>query len=694
MKLFNTILIVAVLAISSIPATAQEFKPCGIYQMELLQQQQHPSLAAERSTLESFTAEYIKHAQGHKTTSGVILYTIPVVFHIMHNYGVENISKAQVLDEVRIMNEDFQKRNADTAAVATYFKPIVADCQIEFKLALLDPNGNCTDGITHYQTTLTYNADDNVKALIGWPSDQYLNIWVVSTISFGAAGYAYYPGIGPAEDGIVILNNYCGSIGTSPGTNYNRHSLSHEIGHYLNLRHTWGNSNTPGDPNNCFDDDLVFDTPNTVGVANFSCDTNQITCTPGVPDNVQNYMDYASCHNMFTQGQKTRMFAALNSGASSRDNLWAPGNLISTGTNAGFVSSVTCTPVADFSNIRKTVCQNTPVSFTDVSWNLNSAYTRVWSFSGGTPATSTDSIPVVSYSTPGTYDVTLTLTTSTGSVSISRQQLIDVMPTTATSIAPYSQGFETITVPGGNWKTINDGGPMWTISNTAASSGSKSIRIQNSSFNPVDGKDAFITEGIDISSVTSPLLTFKLAFATKNNSTDALRIYGSDNCGQTWKLRYAKSGSLLATAGDLLNNFVPNLSQWNTETVNLNTFTGLNNLRLKFEFTNQGGNNIYIDDINISGIPLSIDELNAAALQLSLQPNPAQSQTTLSYTLEKNENVKIELYDLVGKCVQHINNSKQAAGKHQFTIQKPSTGMFLLKMIAGDKQVIQKIIFE
>ena len=116
---------------------------------------------------------------------------------------------------------------------------------------------------------------------------------MVQTIASGAAGYAYFPGITPAyKDGVVIRADYVGSIGTSNGSNYSARSLTHEIGHYLNLPHTWGGTNNPGLPQNCSDDDFVQDTPNTIGVANFSCDTTQVTC--GTLDNVQNYMDYAS----------------------------------------------------------------------------------------------------------------------------------------------------------------------------------------------------------------------------------------------------------------------------------------------------------------------------------------------------------------------------------------------------------------
>ncbi len=696
MKLISRIFVIAVLLFSTITNQlyAQQYLPCGIFQAEQQQQLLHPEMAITRAQLEKFTADYVRNFPQQKTSSGIPIYTIPVVFHIMHNYGAENISKAQVLDAVRIINEDFQKLNADTIEIASVFKPIAADCQIQFKLAQIDPNGNCTDGITRTATTLTYNADDNVKYLIAWPNQKYLNIWVVRNISFGAAGYAYYPGIGAPEDGIVLRYDYTGSIGAAPNSSYNRHSLTHEIGHYLNLRHTWGNSNDPGVITNCNDDDLVFDTPNTIGTANFTCDTTLHTCGAAMPDNVQNYMDYASCHNMFTAGQKTRLFAALNSGASGRSNLWSSSNLIATGTNDGYVP-VACSIVPDFQEAHKGICAGSTVTYRDLSWNNNVPYTRSWSFPAGNPSTSTDSIPVVTYSTPGVYDATLTLTNAAGTFVLTRQQYVTVTPVTGTVVAPFVEGFESIALPGtANWTIENDGGPAWQITTGAAATGAKSIWVQNNGANPIDEQDIFITEGYDLTNIGWPTFSFKVAFATKFNSNDRLKVYTSNNCGQTWVLRYNKDSAALATAGNFSGNFIPTANQWRTESFPISTYHGTPNLRFKFEFTNQGGNHIYIDDINIGSSAAGIDQLNAEALHMSIQPNPAQQQTILHYSLDEGTYVKAVLLDITGRQVMLINDEIKQAGSYSVTINKPANGMFFLKLLAGDRQIVQKIIFE
>ena len=303
----------------------------------------NPQAALNLEQLEKFTQEYLAQDPEFRRSSSA-QYVIPVVVHIMHDYTASsNIKKANVLDAIRILNRDFNVQNSDTSMIVNEFKNRIGGLDIQFRLAQIDPQGNCTDGITRHYTELTNTAGENVKMIVSWDTDKYYNIWVVKSIASGAGGYAYIPGTAPSpsQEGVVCLARQFGSLAPSGGSNLSRRTLTHETGHYLSLRHTWGPTNNPGSSNNCSFDDGVDDTPYCAGVTS-GCPTSLNSCNDTTfygfdqIDNVQNYMDYSSCERMFTIGQAEKMDAALNSFIGSRKLLWQPTNLTATGVEDGY----------------------------------------------------------------------------------------------------------------------------------------------------------------------------------------------------------------------------------------------------------------------------------------------------------------------------------------------------------------------
>lgn len=685
-------IITIILCFLSIQSFSQQLNYCGQYEMEQKYLQQNPEIKHWREALErfttDFTANYFSRFNQNQIQSDTILFVIPVVFHIMHNYGSENISKAQILDAIRIINEDFQKLNADTAQVIPLFQPIIGDVQVEFRLAQLDPQGNCTDGITRYQTHLTNGGDDALKAIVQWPPDKYLNIWVENSCSFAAA-YAMLPGGPSAVDGIVTADEYVGSIGTSATSLVNIHLLSHEIGHYLNLWHTWGPTNTPGLATNCNVDDQVFDTPNTIGSS--GCNLNQSTCDSTVVDNVQNIMDYSSCPNMFTQGQVARMQAALNSNVSDRNNLWSAANRLLTGTYDGFPVTV-CTPVADFSDKIVRVCEGESITFSNLSFGGDFT-TITWQFTGGNISSSNDTNPTVQYNIPGIYHVSLTVANNTGSSTLVRDSLIEVSAAVGITTAPISQDFETLIFPSSYWNFENNGGTHWETTTLASVSGTKSIYLQDDSSN-ISSEDIFFTESFNFNNITAPAFNFKIAFANRGTSNDNLKIFMSTDCCQTWVMKYSKSGNFLETASDTSLNFIPSSNQWRHEAMNINAAAGQNNVRFKFQFVSDGGNNIFIDDININGVT-GLEQLNAGAINLSISPNPANQQTVLSFELRSAAKVSYSLIDLTGRTVYENSLGKLTNGKHVLKIEKQfSSGVYFLDLKVNEQNFIRKVVFE
>jgi PKD repeat protein len=640
-------------------------KPCGTETQYKKIIAADPAAAEKRQQLEEFTQSYISNPL-QRSSSAVKI--IPIVFHIIHNYGSENISDAQVIDAVRIINEDFRKLNSDTNLIVPDFKPLAADCQVEFRLAQKDPNGNCTNGITRTVSNLTYSADDNVKELISWDNDKYLNIWVVSSISFGAGGYAYYPGTAPTGgEGVVVLYSQLGSIGGSCGTNFCARTLTHEIGHYFNLAHTWGSNNDCGNSSACGDDDGVTDTPNTSGSCQ-GCNLAQSSC--GFLDNVQNYMDYSSCTRMFTIGQVQRMNAALNSSIGDRNNLWQASNLNFTGVN--IVPAPPCTPVADLKANYTGVCAGGSITYKDMSWNAHPTAWS-WQFPGGTPSTSTDSMPVIQYNTPGTYNVTLTASTSAGSNTITKTGLITVSAAMADHTGPsYFEGFETTTIPGTEWKIADaDGGAKWQRTTSAAAAGTASAWIDNS-FNAAFEPDELISPSINLSNIPSPVMTFRLAFEAWD-TLDRLQVLLSRDCGRTWTQRYSKKGNGLITSSSGAFFFVPSAGDWRTESVSVASYANDQNVMVKFRYINSSGNNIYIDNINITSSTTGINE-EESEYHLNVFPNPASDKAVLSYEIPAQQKVSIHIYNALGQEVFTQAAAMMNEGSHELTIDTSDLG--------------------
>ena len=302
--------------------TAQR-RGCSTMEYLQLQQFSDPARPARLNQIEFFTNQAIGN---NLTVNGVI--SIPVVVHVVYNTSSENISDQQVFSQIQVLNEDFRRMNAD----ADNTWPQAADSEIEFCLATIDPSGNPTNGITRTATAASsFSTNDQVKfdsrgGKNAWPSDQYMNIWVCD-IGGSILGYAQFPG-GPVNtDGIVVDYRYFGTTGVAAAPFDLGRTCTHEVGHWLNLRHIWGDGN-------CSADDFVSDTP-LAGAPNYTGAPCRFpgpnTCNTGFndqPDMFQNYMDYSydACMNLFTIGQRERMRA-----------LFEPG-----GPRASLLSSIAC----------------------------------------------------------------------------------------------------------------------------------------------------------------------------------------------------------------------------------------------------------------------------------------------------------------------------------------------------------------
>ncbi len=696
MKKFYLFLVVALTGFSSL--FAQERKACGTDEANRKALLDHPEFLQQQQELEEFTQNYIQNHQSQSRVGGPT-YIIPVVFHIIHNYGGENISDAQVLDAMRVINEDYNAQN-DTSVVIPEFKPLVANCGFEFRLATIDPNGNCTNGIDRIASFLTDIGTDTAK-FNPWPQNKYLNIWVVNKMGAshdGAAAYAYAPGASPttlrgSADGVIALASYVGSIGVSSPDH--AFTLPHEIGHCLNLRHTWGATNQPGV--NCTGDDLVGDTPPTQGSSPVgTCNLGLSICNPPVIENVQNYMDYSYCNAMFTLGQKARMVACLNSSVGGRNNLWTTANLIATGTDGSPVQ--VCAPRADFYPLREHICSGDSVTFVATCFNTDTITSYLWSFPGGSPSSSTLQNPSVMYGAPGPYNVSLTATNQYGSGSITKDTVFYVSEGPAFT-PPYFNDFESSTnFPGPGGYVVNDSGFTWQRITTVGYSGTACLKMPNYNTHQSEYVDSWITPSINMTGYGATQFTFRMAYARfNNNKSDKLTISISIDCGKTWTIRKTLAGSGLATTTNVLN-FVPSsTSQWALETVSLlSAFWGKPDVRFKFEFTSDGDNNLYIDDINITATPTGIEEPGASPLSFEIFPNPSNDVFNVSFDLLKSEKTEVKITDMIGREIKTVVEDFLSAGEHEYVVpaRDLSKGIYLVTLKAGESTTVKRLMIQ
>jgi PKD repeat protein len=335
-----------------------------------------------------------------------------VVVHVIWKTSQQNIPDAQIISQIEVLNEDYRRLNADTTNTPVMFQGVAADVEIEFCLATTDPDGNPTDGITRTETTVNSFTQNNAMKYTSqgghdaWPSDHYLNIWVCN-LGGGLLGYAQFPN-GPATtDGVVIGYQFFGY--NSPG-GYPYHlgrTTTHEVGHWLNLYHIWGD-----DGGACTGTDLVADTPNQGGEYYGCPPFPQSSC--GSEDMFQNYMDYSDdgCMNIFTAGQKTRVHAAINV---FRTELFESMGCVSDLPTAAFTANHTHIPVD---------CE---VNFTDLSAGDPIAWN--WYFEGGSPSSSTEQNPSgIVYQQSGSFLVSLEVENGSGPNTIEIDNYISVGP--------------------------------------------------------------------------------------------------------------------------------------------------------------------------------------------------------------------------------------------------------------------------
>ena len=714
---------------------AQQEVPCGTDKALENLHNQFPQMKAEYESRQLLQNSKVTSISENGVAKKATNYVIPVVFHIMHEYGSENVADSEIYSLMAEMNEDYSASNSGLSSIIPMFDTLVADMEVEFRLAALDPFGNCTNGIEHIYSHETNNGE-TVSKINQWDRSHYMNVWVAKTPSTGGTvqgtllGYATFPagtdGSGFWTDGIMLRAT----------TTVNTETLTHEAGHYLGLAHPFQGvaEGGIGDPGDCGDDG-VLDTPPTEG--QFGCNLSLPTCDTALAQlpfsNAQNWMDYANCAAMFTKGQKSVTDNTLIGISGQRNILWLDTTLIETGVlNLTMPQTALtvplCEPIADFHSADQTVCVGSTVSFQDASWNAV-IDDHMWSFEDGTPATSTSANPSVTFASGGWKQVSLTVSNAAGSdtkdvkyIFVSQDYPNNYGPTYFDMESTTSNGkgtdFFVVQNPEDNYGEFN-------IANNSGFDGSKAFKLNT--FKDVSQADNFtsdwfynrrlggsvdnlITPSMDLRNTTAITVSFKYAYATNAtvsaDITEGLRVFTTRNCGETWTPKVISvdgvsagttvTGDEIVTAGYASNSdFAPTTnSMWKE-----GSFTYVPNAqdrltRIKFEFTASDlASNLYIDNIYVAGI-LGVVDAELINLQLTVFPNPTSGEAiSVSYNAQ-DEPTEFILRDTQGKIIvqQVITATNTTVSQKLDNTQNLPSALYFLEVRTGDHSTTKKVV--
>lgn len=618
---------------------------------------------------------------------------IPVVVHIIHDNGIENISNAQVESQIEVLNEDFGKlpgTNGDGSGV---------DTEIRFRLAKIDPKGNCTNGILRIKTYLLGFQNlrtDQVLEQFSWDPAHYFNIFVIPNSGF--FGYSAFPDGPKGKDFALVRHDHFGRVGTASNT-LGRVG-THEAGHWLGLFHTF-RAGCGSDP--CTTGDMVCDTP-PVALSNGGCAISN-SCSNDFPDlfdQVENYMDYTSdsCKSIFTAGQRDRMQGVL---LNIRTDLWSSANLLATGVDSSYISPPNCPVVANLFASGNQFCIGETVDFSDHSQNDPNAWH--WSFPGGTPSSSTLQDPTVTYATPGTYDVTLIASKNGVADTVVYSNYITALaPMNGTGLS-WIQSFKSNLYPPTGIDIVNyDKGITWEITSDASWSNQYSIRIDNFSNTNHGSADELVLPFFDFTSGEPDSIlrmTFRYASArTPISFSDQLHVMLTTDCGQSWINVLTLTDSALSTSFPVFVPFVPNATQWKEAYVFLDNRKMEPYIGLKIVNVPMGGNFLYLDNIYVGdgSVPLyaGISETLGNKPSMQVFPNPSNGSVTVSFKNASNTSSSVRLFNQVGQLVYEQHFGSMSVGLKSIHLNLPSlpSGTYHLILQNGNGSQVAPIVIE
>lgn len=544
-------------------------------------------------------------------TQTSVTYIIPVVVHVFYDSsGVpNNLPDFHEIDSIiNGVNVYLRKENADTSIIASDFRNIIGNARMELRLARYDTAGNCISGIFYHEVGNT--AQQPVQHYQDW--QHYFNVYINVPPGQSAGAYSTLPDLWNSQPGIGTDGNYYVTTGS-----FNVPTFLHEFGHWLGLMHTWGN---PPPYTTCTGDDLVADTPPTMGTS--SCDTTQNICTPGIRENVQNFMDYSPCKLMYTAGQVTRMQGILNDPLLNRREISINSNLIAT----GVLTPPTCAAnaailVAEFPSYPH------GCTVTGTRYFICNPLTALpdsvhWAFQDGIPATSRNGVQLVSFTSSGNKTISMTAyfngipqVSTLTYYSPSNDSLLTANGMYFFESYPFTENFENgFALPDGHIR-VQAADTTWEIRTGVGYNSDSCLFVRREHNTGVD-TNKIILGTFNLDTLNNPVLTFYVAASDYANAIDRkIMVRGRQWCYNNRTVWLDVIYDTMMTQTNTGTNFVPSApAQWYKATVNLGGMNLFGNvetelsLMLVKDFRRPGTDDyFYLDNISvhdsINGLP-------------------------------------------------------------------------------------------
>lgn len=636
---------------------------CGTVEYQKQLQLNNPAKETTDQFEKWMSGKIAKKTIGQSNLRTQVTYSIPVVVHIIHNgesigTGM-NISDAQVLSQIKVLNDDFNRLNTDQVNTPALFQSVAGAFDVQFVLAKQDPDGLPTTGIVRIKgskSSWTSIENYSLKAQSYWPAEQYLNIWVTSLTDY--LGFSQFP-VSPLAgledssnerltDGIVINYREFGSIDDGsfnlhPQYNKGR-TLTHEMGHFFGLRHIWG------DVSGCVGNDYVADTPTQSG-STAGCPVHpQANCS--AIKMFQNYLDYTddACMNLFTQGQVDRMLTILLNSPRRKELPSSPGlqapvavandlgikKIIAPGVSACSGSLAPSVLVRNYGNNSITNAQlqlkrnGSVVETKNILLSLAPDAEQQIDFNPITLAASS--------TTPFDFIITFTNSVFDNNATNNSKSISTVVP--AIGSLPLTEDFSSFPT---SWSKENpDGLTTW---QTTTANGTPAAYINWFDYPAVGASDKMITPQFDLTGASTAALLFERAYAPYPGTVgEGLKVLASSGCrfDGSPDVLFSKADATLATVTSRTSKFIPTATEWKTEVISLSQYAG-KQVQLAFEGTNANGNNLYIKNVRIvtsSILDLALVQLESPSL-ISCINNP-----TPTVRVRNNGNIPITSFEV------------------------------------------------